>query len=67
MEKSSFWIQKAIKNKGAFTKFAKKVKGGFNKETEKITEKAISAGKKSKSTKTKKRAILAQTLRGLRK
>ena len=48
----SKWIQKAKINKGAFTKKC----GG------KVTKTCIEKGKKSPNSKTRKQAVLAQTL-----
>lgn len=51
------WIQKAIKNKGSFRKYC----GG------KVTKACIEQGKKSKDPKTKRRAVLAETLMRMNK
>ncbi|MGQ9846829.1 MAG: hypothetical protein ACUVQP_04915 [Bacteroidales bacterium] len=53
------WIQKAIKNKGAFTRYAK--------EHNLTLSEAIARGKKSPNPTIKKRAVLAETLRNLAK
>jgi len=56
------WISKAIKRPGAFTKKAKKAGMSVVKYASKVL------GKKSKvSTRTKRQANLAKTLRKLRK
>jgi hypothetical protein len=53
------WIAGAIKNKGAFKKYAQ--------ERNMTLTKAIAEGKKSKNPTVKKRAVLAETLRGIAK
>lgn len=53
------WIQKAIKKPGSFTKYAER-KGMSMSE-------AIEAGKKSPNPTTRKRAVLAETLRKINK
>lgn len=53
------WIAGAIKNKGAFKKYAS--------ERNMTLSEAIAEGKKSKNPTTKKRAELAETLRGIAK
>ena len=58
------WIQGAIKHPGALTKTAKKK--GLVKKGEKLSSSDLSELKKSKNYKTKRRAILAQTLRKMR-
>ena len=56
------WIAGAIKNKGSFTKQAKKAGMSVSKFASKVTK----PGSKASST-TKKRAVLAKTLSKLRK
>ena len=58
------WIQGAIKHPGALTKTAKEK--GLVKKGEKLSSSDLSELKKSKSSKTKRRAIMAQTLRKMR-
>lgn len=60
MEKEKF-IQKAIKHPGALRKTL------HVKEGQKIPESKLKNAEHSKNPKTRKRAILARTLRGLRK
>lgn len=55
------WIQKAIKKKGALRKSLGVKKG------EKISEKKLEKAEKSKNPKTRKRAVLAETLKHMRK
>lgn len=55
------WIQKAIKKKGSLHK-ALHVKQG-----EKISESKLKKAEHSKNPKTKKRAILAETLKKMHK
>ncbi len=55
------WIQKAIKKPGALKKSLHVKKG------EKIPEKKLEKAEHSKNPKTKKRAILAKTLRKMHK
>ena len=55
------WIQGAIKNKGSFTRWCRQQ--GFSG----VTSACIAAGKKSKNPTTRRRANLAQTLRGMRR
>ena len=55
------WIQKAIKKPGALHKEL-----GVP-EDKKIPAKKLAAATKSKNPKEKKRAVLAETLKGLRK
>lgn len=55
------WIQKAIKKHGALRKSLKVKKG------EKITESKLKKAENSKNTKTRKRAVLAETLKKLHK
>ena len=58
---NGFWIKDAIKKKGALRKTLKVKKG------EKIPEAKLKKAEHSKNPKTKKRAVLAETLRNLRK
>lgn len=51
------WMQKAVKNKGAFTKWCKQQ--GYDG----VTQECIEKGKKSKNPTTKKRAVLAETFK----
>ena len=51
------WIQQAIKNPGAFTRYC----GG------KVTNECIRKGCKSKNPTTRRRACLAKTLRKMKK
>ena len=55
------WIKKAIKHPGALRKELK-VKAG-----QKIPEKKLAKAAKSKNPKLRKRAVLAETLSGLRR
>ncbi len=55
------WIQKAIKNPGAFTEWCKR--RGYPG----VTQECIEEGKRSKDPTTRRRAVLAQTLRRLAK
>jgi hypothetical protein len=55
------WIQNAIKHKGSLHKSLHVKKG------EKIPESKIKKAEHSKNPKLKKRAVLAETLKGLRK
>ncbi|MEM0325236.1 MAG: hypothetical protein QXW35_05010 [Candidatus Aenigmatarchaeota archaeon] len=55
------WIQKAIKNKGAFTEYCK------TKGYDGVTNECIKEGKKSKNPTIKRRAVLAETLRKMKK
>jgi len=55
------WIQKAIKKPGALRKSLGVKKG------EKIPEKKLKKAEHSKDPKTRKRAILAETLKKMRK
>lgn len=55
------WIQKAIKHRGALHKAL------HVKEGEKIPESKLKKAEHSKNALTKKRAVLAETLKGLRK
>lgn len=55
------WIQEAVKNKGSLRK-SLHVKEGKN-----IPEKKLDKATHSKNAKTRKRAVLAKTLRKLRK
>jgi hypothetical protein len=55
------WISKAIKHKGALRKSLHVKKG------EKIPEKKLEKAEHSKNPTTRKRAILAKTLKGLHK
>lgn len=57
--KDKKWIQKAIKNPGAFTRWAKRQGLSMSE--------AIRKGKKSKNPTIRRRAILAETLRKLAK
>jgi len=56
------WIQKAIKRPGAFTKKAKKAGMSVSKYASKVTKKGSKV-----STRTKRQANLAKTLRKMRK
>lgn len=56
------WIQDAIKNKGSFSKKAKKAGKTTAQYAKEVTTKSSKA-----STKTKKQAVLAETLAKLRK
>ena len=58
---SEKWIQKAIKHKGALHK-ALHVKSG-----KKIPESKLEKAEHSKNPKTRKRAVLAETLNHMRK
>ncbi|HXK00712.1 MAG TPA: hypothetical protein VNF93_02360 [Buchnera sp. (in: enterobacteria)] len=60
MEKKK-WIQSAIKHPGSLRKTLKVKKG------EKIPESKLVKAEHSKNTKTRKRAILAKTLRKINK
>ena len=53
---AEFWIQKAIKKKGALRRSTKTKKG------QKISQKKLAKARKSKSALTRKRAVLAKTL-----
>ena len=55
------WIQSAIKDKGSLRKSL------HVKEGKKIPEKKLEKAEHSKNPKTRKRAVLAKTLRKLRK
>ncbi|ADO44963.1 hypothetical protein Hydth_0564 [Hydrogenobacter thermophilus TK-6] len=55
------WIQSAIKKPGSFTQWCKK--RGY----EGVNEECIAEGMKSKDPKTRARARLAKTLRGMSK
>lgn len=55
------WIQKAIKNKGALRKSLGVKKG------QKIPEKKLEKAEHSKNPKTRKRAVLAETLKKMRR
>lgn len=55
------WIQKAIKKPGALKKSLHVKKG------EKIPEKKLEKAEKSKNPKTRKRAVLAETLKKMHK
>jgi len=55
------WIQKAIKRPGAFTAWCKAHGYGG------VTQACIAAGKKAKSTRVKRQANLAQTLKRMAK
>ncbi len=59
--KDGKWISKAIKHKGALHEKLHVPKG------EKIPEKKIIKAEHSKSPKLRKEAVLAETLKGLRK
>lgn len=61
MKEKKKWIQSAIKNKGSLRRTLK-VKAG-----EKIPEKKLEKAEHSKNPKTRKRAILARTLKNLKK
>lgn len=56
------WIQKAIKRPGAFTKKAKKAGLSVSAYASKVLKKGSTA-----STRTKRQAALAKTLKKLRK
>lgn len=56
------WIQKAIKRKGALTKKAKSAKLSLSEYIKKATKKGSKV-----STRTKRQANLAKTLKKLRK
>ena len=55
------WIQKAVKHKGAFTKYCK------SKGYKKVTRACIEEGLKSKNPTIRKRANLAKTFRSMNK
>jgi hypothetical protein len=55
--KKKFWIKSAIRKKGALRKTLKAKKG------KKISAKSLRKATKSRSLKTKRRAVLARTLR----
>ena len=56
-KKDKKWVQKAIKKEGSFTEYCKK--RGYKG----VTQACINEAKKSKNPKTRRRAILAETLR----
>ena len=58
---AKMWIQEAIKKPGSLKKSLHVKKG------EKIPEKKLEKAEHSKNPKTRKRAVLAETLKGLRK
>lgn len=58
---AKMWIQDAIKKKGSLRKTLGIKKG------EKITEKELKKAEKSKSSKTRKRAQLVETLKSFKK
>lgn len=58
---SEKWIQEAVKKKGALRKSLHVKKG------EKIPESKLKKAEHSKNSKLKKRAVLAETLKKLRK
>ena len=58
---AKMWIQDAIKKPGSLKKSLHVKKG------EKIPEKKLEKAEHSKNPKTRKRAVLAETLKGLRK
>jgi hypothetical protein len=60
-EKKKMWIQGAIKKPGALRKSLHVKKG------EKIPESKLKKAEHSKNPKTRKRAVLAQTLKTLKK
>jgi len=55
------WIQEAIRDKGSFTAYCKRL--GFKG----VSQACIEKGKRSKDKRTKRRAVLAETLRRLRR
>ncbi|MEM2174019.1 MAG: hypothetical protein QXI58_00140 [Candidatus Micrarchaeia archaeon] len=55
------WIQKAIKRPGAFREYC--IRKGYTG----VTKECIEEGKKSKDPTVRRRAILAETLRKMRK
>ncbi len=55
--KNRRWIQKAIKKRGAFTQWCKR--RGYSG----VTQRCIEEGKRSKNPTTRRRAVLARTLR----
>lgn len=61
MAKKKKWIKKAIKSPGAFTKWCK------SRGHKGVTAACIAEGKRSSNPTTRKRANLAQTLRGMSK
>jgi len=61
VKKKDNWIQKAIKNPGAFTEWCQR--RGYNG----VTQKCIEEGKKSDNPTIRRRAVLAETLRRLAK
>jgi hypothetical protein len=60
-EKKKFWIQEAIKKPGSLRKSL------HVKEGEKIPESKLKKAEHSKNPTTRKRAVLAETLKKLRK
>jgi hypothetical protein len=62
MAKQKKWIQKAIKRPGAFRKKAKQAGMSTQQYANKVLKKGSNA-----STRTKRQAALAKTLKGLRK
>jgi len=60
MNKKS-WIQDAISKPGSFTSYCKKQ--GYKG----VTKACIAKAKKSKNSKTRKRAVLASTLKSMKK
>jgi len=61
MAEKEKWIQGAIKHKGALRKEL------HVKEGKKIPEKKLEKAEHSKNPTTRKRAVLAETLKGMRK
>ena len=60
-KKNDKWIQDAIKKEGAFTEYCKK------KGYEGVSKECIEEGKKSNTPTTRKRAVLAETLKKMKK
>jgi hypothetical protein len=58
-KKKKKWIKKAIKSPGSFTRWCK------SRGHKGVTAACIAEGKRSKSATTRKRAHLAETLRGM--
>jgi hypothetical protein len=61
MARKKKWIQQAIKKPGAFTEWCKRQ--GFSG----VTRECIEMGKRSSNPTTRRRAVLAETLRKLAK
>lgn len=61
MARKKKWIQEAIKNPGAFTEWCRR--RGY----EGVTKECIEEGKRSPNPTTRRRAVLAETLRKLAK